>query len=137
MTYLFTVFTAAYNRAHTRIQKLFGGVEPLIVVVTGKKVGALKEPESIDSMEAFQRYVDSDPDVGNSTSLADVIKSIALGARAVMIGRPVLWGLAVDGESGVAAVLELLRQEIDVAMALTGARNVSELTRDLVVTGNC
>ena len=63
----------------------------------------------------------------------DVIKAISLGARAVLIGRPVLWGLAVDGESGVGAVLELLRQEIDVAMALTGVRNVSELTRDLVV----
>lgn len=63
----------------------------------------------------------------------DVIKSISLGARAVLIGRPVLWGLAVDGEAGVGAVLELLREEIDLAMALAGARNVSELTRDLVV----
>lgn len=63
----------------------------------------------------------------------DVIKSLALGARAVLIGRPVLWGLAVDGEAGVRAVLELLRAEIDLAMALSGARDVSELTRDLVV----
>jgi len=64
----------------------------------------------------------------------DVLKALALGARAVLVGRPVLWGLAVDGEAGVGAVLELLRSEFDLAMALAGARNVSELTRDLVVT---
>jgi isopentenyl diphosphate isomerase/L-lactate dehydrogenase-like FMN-dependent dehydrogenase len=64
----------------------------------------------------------------------DVVKAIALGARAVMIGRPVLWGLAVDGEAGVRDVLELLRQEFDLAMGLTGVRNVSEITNDLVVS---
>jgi 4-hydroxymandelate oxidase len=63
----------------------------------------------------------------------DVLKAVALGARAVMVGRPVLWGLAVDGEAGVSAVLGLLRKEVDLAMALAGARNVSEVTRDLVV----
>lgn len=63
----------------------------------------------------------------------DVIKALALGARAVMIGRPVLWGLAVDGEAGVCNVLELLREEVDLAMALCGVRNVSEITRDLVM----
>jgi 4-hydroxymandelate oxidase len=62
----------------------------------------------------------------------DVLKAIALGARAVLVGRPILWGLAVDGEAGVSAVLELLRTEIDLAMALAGARDVSEITRDLV-----
>jgi len=66
----------------------------------------------------------------------DVIKALALGARAVLVGRPVLWGLAVDGEAGVRSVLELLRQEVDLAMALAGARSVSELTSDLVVTGD-
>ncbi|HZI29688.1 MAG TPA: alpha-hydroxy acid oxidase [Gemmatimonadaceae bacterium] len=63
----------------------------------------------------------------------DVMKALALGARAVLVGRPVLWGLAVDGETGVRAVLELLRQEIDLAMGLSGTRDVSEITRDLVV----
>lgn len=65
----------------------------------------------------------------------DVIKALALGARAALIGRPVLWGLAVNGEAGVLAVLELLRQEIDLAMALCGARSVSEITRDLLADG--
>ena len=95
---------------------------------------------SIPSIMALPEVVEA---VGNRAEVyvdggirrgTDVIKALALGARAVMIGRPVLWGLAVNGEPGVRAVLELLRQEIDVAMALAGARDVSELTRDLIVT---
>jgi 4-hydroxymandelate oxidase len=62
----------------------------------------------------------------------DVVKALALGARAVLIGRPVLWGLALGGSDGVARVLEMLRNELDLAMALTGACNVGELTRDLI-----
>ncbi len=67
---------SAYNQAHTRIQEFFGGVEPLIIVVEGKEKGALKDPRSIEAMEDFQRYVDSDPEIGYSFSLADVVKSI-------------------------------------------------------------
>src|SRR5690606_6744896 len=50
----------------------------------------------------------------------DVVKAVALGADAVLIGRPVLWGLAAGGEEGVARVLSLLKAEIDLAMALCG-----------------
>ena len=57
----------------------------------------------------------------------DVVKAIALGARAVLIGRPYLWGLAVDGEAGVARVLQLLRDEIALAMALSGRRSVVDI----------
>jgi isopentenyl diphosphate isomerase/L-lactate dehydrogenase-like FMN-dependent dehydrogenase len=60
------------------------------------------------------------------------VKAIALGARAVQIGRPIVWGLVVDGEEGVADVLTLLRDEFDVAMALCGCRSVNEITPDLV-----
>jgi 4-hydroxymandelate oxidase len=63
----------------------------------------------------------------------DVLKALALGARAVLIGRPVLWGLAVAGEAGVDEVLELLCAELDLAMALAGAPTVADITRDLVV----
>lgn len=62
----------------------------------------------------------------------DVIKAIALGADAVMVGRPVLWGLAVNGETGARRVLELLRAELDLAMWLAGAPSLSHLTRDLL-----
>lgn len=85
-------------------------------------------PEVVEAVgDRAEVYVD-----GGVRRGTDVIKAIALGARAVLLGRPILWGLAVDGESGVRSVLDLLRTEVDVAMALTGVRNVGEITRDLV-----
>src|SRR6185369_16663944 len=63
----------------------------------------------------------------------DVLKALALGARAVIIGRPYLWGLAVDGEAGVSRVLELLHQELILAMGLTGRPAIGEIDRTLVV----
>ena len=63
----------------------------------------------------------------------DVVKALALGARAVALGRPVLWGLATGGQAGVEEVLGILREELDLAMALCGAPRIAELTRDLVV----
>jgi len=62
----------------------------------------------------------------------DVLKALALGAQAVAIGRPILWGLAVDGQQGGEEVLRLLLAEFDLAMALTGCRNLAEISRDLV-----
>lgn len=63
----------------------------------------------------------------------DVVKAIALGAKAVLLGRPILWGLAVDGERGVSQVLEILRTELDLAMALCGCTSLNAISRDLVV----
>jgi isopentenyl diphosphate isomerase/L-lactate dehydrogenase-like FMN-dependent dehydrogenase len=62
----------------------------------------------------------------------DVLKALALGAKAVLIGRPYIWGLAVDGEAGVAQVLSLLRIELEWAMALCGVTSVNDVTRSLV-----
>lgn len=62
----------------------------------------------------------------------DVVKALALGAQAVMIGRPALWGLAVGGEAGVRQVMEILRYELDTALALCGCRSVTQVPRDLV-----
>ena len=62
----------------------------------------------------------------------DVLKALALGARAVMLGRPPVWGLAVNGTEGARHVLELLANELDLAMALAGCRTVDEVTPDLV-----
>lgn len=62
----------------------------------------------------------------------DIVKALALGANAVLLGRPVLWGLAVGGADGVRRVLELLRDEFDLALALTGCRAPGELARDFV-----
>jgi 4-hydroxymandelate oxidase len=61
----------------------------------------------------------------------DIVKALALGARAVLVGRPCLWGLAVDGENGVKSVLELLRAELSSAMILCGCPSVDAVDRDL------
>jgi 4-hydroxymandelate oxidase len=62
----------------------------------------------------------------------DVVKALALGAQAALIGRPVLWGLAANGEEGAYRVLELLKAEFDLAMALCGARTIREIDKSLV-----
>jgi isopentenyl diphosphate isomerase/L-lactate dehydrogenase-like FMN-dependent dehydrogenase len=62
----------------------------------------------------------------------DVLKALALGARAVMVGRPVLWGLAAAGEQGARRVLELLLEEFEVALALAGVPLAQALDRDSV-----
>jgi 4-hydroxymandelate oxidase len=62
----------------------------------------------------------------------DVLIALALGARAVLLGRPVLWGLAVGGETGAARVLELLRDEVDLALALAGCTSPAEVRPDLL-----
>jgi isopentenyl diphosphate isomerase/L-lactate dehydrogenase-like FMN-dependent dehydrogenase len=62
----------------------------------------------------------------------DVVKALALGARAVLIGRPYLWGLAAGGERGVAAVLEIYRAELDNAMTLLGLPAVDDLGLDAI-----
>ena len=56
----------------------------------------------------------------------DVLKAMALGASAVLVGRPVLHGLANAGATGVAHVLRLLRDELEIAMALTGCRTLAD-----------
>lgn len=63
----------------------------------------------------------------------DILKSLALGATAVGIGRPYLWGLAVGGAGGVQHVCELLRRELEIAMALCGAPTLAHVTADLVL----
>ena len=60
---------------------------------------------------------------------ADVVKAIALGARAVLIARPQLWGLAVAGEEGVVPVLDLYRREMDRAMGPLGVASLAGLDR--------
>lgn len=62
----------------------------------------------------------------------DAVKALALGASAVGIGRPVMWALAEGGEKGVRRLLELLRDELDDALALCGATGLADLTPDLV-----
>lgn len=63
---------------------------------------------------------------------SDVLKALAMGARAVLVGRPVLWGLTVDGEEGALAVLEILRRELEEAMMLCGYAGTAEVDRSIL-----
>ena len=62
----------------------------------------------------------------------DVFKALALGAAAVMVGRPACWGLAAAGEEGVLGVLGILRAELENAMTLAGVGSVGEISRAFV-----
>ena len=66
----------------------------------------------------------------------DVLKALALGARAVLTGRPLFWGLAVDGEAGVVDVLHMLRDELDGAMGMCGRSAVGSLDRSMLALGS-
>lgn len=63
---------------------------------------------------------------------SDVVKALALGARACLVGRPQLWGLAVAGEAGVAHMLDILRQEISRVMGLCGVTRIADIREDLL-----
>src|SRR5690625_526114 len=63
---------------------------------------------------------------------SDIVKALALGAKAVLVGRPCMYGLAVAGESGVKAVLQHLMADLDITMALAGERSVREIGPTIV-----
>ena len=63
----------------------------------------------------------------------DVLKARALGARAVYIGRPFLYGLGAMGQAGVRCALEIIHKELDVTMALCGHRDIENVRRDIVI----
>ena len=69
---------------------------------------------------------------GGVTRGTDVVKALALGAQAVLVGRAALWGLAVDGEAGVRRVLELLREEVKLALTLLGCASPTAVRADHV-----
>ncbi|XP_072046153.1 2-Hydroxyacid oxidase 2-like [Amphiura filiformis] len=106
-------------------------------------------PEVVEAARGSNVEIYVDGGVRKGT---DVLKALALGARAVFIGRPILWGLAYDvslivsmslcmgihmrwkGASGVKQVLDILKEEFSLAMALTGCRTISDITSDLVIS---
>jgi 4-hydroxymandelate oxidase len=93
-------------------------------------------PAPISVLERCVEAVDGRAEVlldGGVRRGTDVLKSLALGATAVLVGRPVLWGLTLDGADGVRAVLQHIRNELDLAMALAGCRTVGDVTRELIL----
>jgi len=91
---------------------------------------------SLDALPAIADVVGDDLDIlldSGVRSGADIVKALALGADAVLIGRPYLWGLAAGGETGVLAVLRSLLAELDLTIGLTGHTRPAELTSGLLV----
>jgi isopentenyl diphosphate isomerase/L-lactate dehydrogenase-like FMN-dependent dehydrogenase len=90
---------------------------------------------TIDALEEVVEAVDGRLEVlvdGGIRRGTDVVKALALGARAVLAGRAPLWGLTVDGEAGARRVLELLQAEILGALQLVGCTSPEDVTRDRV-----
>jgi 4-hydroxymandelate oxidase len=85
-------------------------------------------PEIVEAVaERCEVYFD-----GGIRRGTDVLKALALGARAVLVGRPVLWGLAANGAEGAYHVLEILRSELELAMALAGRPTLASIDQTLV-----
>jgi lactate 2-monooxygenase len=93
---------------------------------------------AIASLDALPAILDAAGDAmavlldSGIRSGADVFKALALGADAVLVGRPYLWGLALDGQNGVETVLRSLLAELDLTMALSGLTRVSEIDRSVI-----
>ncbi|XP_019621696.1 PREDICTED: hydroxyacid oxidase 2-like [Branchiostoma belcheri] len=86
-------------------------------------------PEIVEAAgEKLEVYMD-----GGVRTGTDVLKALALGARAVFIGRPAVWGLCYKGQEGVAKVLNILKEELSLAMALSGCSSLGDITPGLVV----
>lgn len=93
-------------------------------------------PASIDQLPQVVEAVDGRTEVLLDSGIrrgTDVLKALALGARAVLIGRPCAWGLAAAGEAGVTRVLDLLREELESAMIASGCGTIVDINRSLLL----
>jgi len=91
---------------------------------------------SIDALPEIIAAVDGRAEVlldGGIRRGIDILKALAIGAKAVLIGRPVLWGLAVSGQAGVSHLISLLKDELTTAMALSGCANLQDIDSTLVI----
>ncbi|MGF1486677.1 MAG: alpha-hydroxy acid oxidase [Prochloraceae cyanobacterium] len=121
-------------RADDAIKALEYGAKAIIVSNHGGRQldGAIA---TIDALGDITAAVGDKIDVlidGGIRRGNDILKALAIGAKAILIGRPLLWGLAVDGENGAKHVLEMLANELDNAMALSGCVKLQDINTDLV-----
>ena len=114
------------------------GADALIVSNHGGRQldGALPSIEALPAIvdavgkDNIEIYLDSGVRSGQ-----DVIRSVAMGARGVFIGRPFLYGLGAMGEAGVTKALEVIRNEADLTMAFCGLRNIKDVNKSILVPG--
>ena len=114
------------------------GADALIVSNHGGRQldGALPSIEALPAIvdavgkDNIEIYLDSGVRSGQ-----DVIRSVAMGARGVFIGRPFLYGLGAMGEAGVTKALEVIRNEADLTMAFCGLRNIKDVNKSILVSG--
>ena len=121
-------------RADDARRALDAGVDAIIVSnhggrqLDGGEATILALPDVVEAVAGrLEVYVD-----GGFRRGTDILKALALGARGAFIGRPYLWGLAVGGEPGVRRVLDILRSELTLAMALAGCPGLADIDRSLV-----
>ncbi|MDX6354539.1 MAG: 4-hydroxymandelate oxidase [Streptomyces sp.] len=139
----------AWLRARTRLPLVLKGVltaeDAVLAVEHGVDAvivsnhGGRQLDQAVPALEALPEVVAAVPATvpvlvdGGIRSGTDVAVALALGARAVLVGRPVLWGLAVDGAKGAAGVLDLLRTELLDVMVLSGRPTLDRLDASAVV----
>ena len=113
------------------------GVEGIVVSTHGgRQLDGV--PASVEALPAIAEAVAGGAEIyldGGIRRGTDVLKALALGARAVFVGRPVLWGLAVDGTAGAQRVLEILREELEQAMVLAGLPDLRSVGAELIPKG--
>lgn len=139
----------AYVREHTKLPLILKGVlSPLdadlavqhgVDVVHISNHGGRRQdqlPSTIEVLPGVLQAVNGRAEVVVDSGFmrgTDVVKALAMGARAVLIGKLMIWSLAAGGEAGLERALELLRREISATMANVGASTVAELTPDMVI----
>ena len=113
------------------------GVEGIVVSTHGgRQLDGV--PASVEALPAVAEAVAGGAEIyldGGIRRGTDVLKALALGARTVFVGRPVLWGLAVDGTAGAQRVLEILREELEQAMVLAGLPDLRSVGVELIPKG--
>jgi 4-hydroxymandelate oxidase len=121
-------------RADDAVRAVEYGVQAIVVSNHGGRQldGAIA---SLDALPDIIAAVDGKAEVlldGGIRRGTDILKALAYGAKAVLIGRPVLWGLAVAGKIGVSHIISLLQDELNLAMALSGCASLGDIDSSLV-----